>query len=185
MGPELSASPRTTACPSCGASVRPDAAFCGQCYADFRPPVVAVPAPVHVVHTPAPVYGVPAPDPLTAPLSSVLQAGLPVDSAASVVANEVTWPCLTCGVSNPLSAESCTACGNGFLAAARGETHVVLPLIGDITAMSRGRRLGVAGAVVAALLVPLALITLVLTKRPPADTGPSTPGPVTRVTATP
>jgi ribosomal protein L40E len=188
VGPELSASPRTTACPSCGASLRPDAAFCGQCYADFRPPAVVA----RVADISTAVYVAPAPDPLTAPLSSVLSGSAPVEDAVEAAgavpgtaAAEVTWPCLSCGVANPLSAGSCSACGSGFLAAARGEIHLVLPLFGDITAMSRGRRLGVAGAVVAAVLVPLALLTLVLTKHPPADKGPSTPAPVTEVTGTP
>lgn len=80
---------------------------------------------------------------------------------------------------------TCSACGAGFLAAARTETSLVLPLVGDISAMSRGKRLAVAGGAVAALLIPLALITLLLTKHPPSDTGPSAPLPVTEVTTTP
>ena len=77
---------------------------------------------------------------------------------------------------------SCAACGSGFMEAAREQTHLVLPLVGDLTSMSRGKRLGVAGAVVAAVLVPLALITLVLTKQPPPDTAPPAPAPVTTQT---
>ena len=85
-------------------------------------------------------------------------------------------------MANPLSAMSCAACGSGFMEAAREQTHLVLPLVGDLTSMSRGKRLGVAGAVVAAVLVPLALITLVLTKQPPPDTAPPAPAPVTQTT---
>ena len=80
---------------------------------------------------------------------------------------------------------TCSACGAGFLAAARTPTSLVLPLVGDIGAMSRGKRLGVAAGAVAALLVPLALLTLLLTKHPPQDTGPSAPLPVTDVSSAP
>jgi hypothetical protein len=149
------------------------------------------------VPPPTAAYGVPAPDPLTAPLSQVLPVQ-PAPSVAAAAADaapaaaapeapvaEATWPCTTCGAANPLSSMTCSDCGAGFLAAARTSTTLVLPLVGDIGAMSRGKRLGVAAGAVAALLVPLALLTLLLTKHPPQDTGPSTPSPVTEVTTTP
>ena len=166
MGPELTAAPRATGCPSCGASARPDAQWCGQCYADLRP--ATAPAPAPVPPAPTAVYGEPAPDPLTAPLLA-LAPELP--AAPAPAAAEPTWPCLSCQERNPLSASSCLACGSGFLAAARsGDAGLSLPLVGDLTTMSRGKRAAVAAGLVAAVLVPLALLTLLTTKSPPAET---------------
>ncbi len=129
----------------------------------------------------------PAPDPLTAPLSDMLPVQPVADAAPApaVASAEVTWPCTTCGVANPLSSMTCAACGAGFLAAARTDTTLVLPLVGDLGAMSRGKRLAVAGGFLAAVLVPLALLTLLFTQEPAQDTGPSAPLPITDVSTAP
>ncbi|MCW2667343.1 MAG: hypothetical protein JWN57_2305, partial [Frankiales bacterium] len=54
---------------------------------------------------------------------------------------------------------------------------LVLPVVGDLSRFSRGQRAGLALGAVAALLVPLALLTLVLTGRPkePSSTVPTLP----------
>lgn len=191
VGPDVSAEPRTRACPSCGASARPDASFCGQCYADFRPPPpppVAPPAPT--VPAPSAAYGVPAADPLTQPLLDLLPtAPAPVEAApAAVPAGEAqpTWPCTSCGSPNPFTLMACGTCGSAFLAAVReqGQVKLVLPLVGDIGAMRRAKRLGVACAVAAGVIVPLALVTLLLTDRPD-DTTTTPDGVVTEVVTAP
>lgn len=158
--------------------MRPDAQWCGQCYADFRPPVPSQPAAAPPT-TPAPTasYGVPALDPLTAPLS-VLATSLagpqtPAEAPAADVravprTAEPTWPCTRCDAVNPLSATACVTCGSGFLAAVKDDEKPLLelPLVGDLGRMSRGRRLGLAVAVVLALLAPLAGLTLLMTPDP-------------------
>lgn len=192
MGPELTTNPRTRSCPTCGASVRLDADWCGQCYADLRPPAPPETPPPHTS-----ADGSPAVDALQGPLHDLIPstpyaAPLPLDAPgpaalpiAATPAAEPTWPCLTCTAANPLSASSCSNCGNAFLAAVAQEsrTTLVLPLVGDLGAMSRGKRLALAGGLVAAILVPLALLTLLLTQSPPNGSGTTPDG--TTVTSTP
>ncbi|MGB8652723.1 MAG: hypothetical protein WCD35_18900 [Mycobacteriales bacterium] len=186
MGPDLTESLRTAACPACGASLRPDAPWCTLCYADLRPKPAPEPHPP-VPGTPPPTaaYGVPAGDPLTQPLLDFLPPVTPsvtTPLAAPVLtpdapAGAATWPCTRCATANPLSAPVCGACGAPFLAALKDQAKplLVLPLVGDLGRLSRGQRFGVALGAVAVLLVPLALVTLLLTKSPPASTG-TTPG---------
>ena len=203
MGPDVTDSLRVGACPSCGASVRADAQWCGQCYADFRPaPVPELPVSAPITPSAAAAYGVPAPDPLTQPLSQLLPfQPVPVEPAevAPEITPEITadpasepdkpmptWPCLTCQAQNPLSEMVCSACGSPFLAAVSeaGRTSLVLPVVGDLGAMSRGKRLGLALAAVGALLVPLALITLLLTDSPPPqNSGPGSDVQVVQTTS--
>ena len=184
MEAELTAAPRATGCPSCGASARPDAQWCGQCHADFRPREAPEPPPSPpTVPAPTALYGVAANDPLTRPLLDFLPpvAAPPVPVLAPAEAAEPTWPCTRCQALNVLSASSCAACGSGFLAGVADTPLLVLPLVGDLGAMSRGRRLGLAAAVVAAVVAPVAAITFLLADRPseqPAD------GTVTTVTST-
>ena len=158
--------------------MRPDAPFCGQCYADFRP--APAPAPAQVVTAPATAaYGAPAADPLTQPLLDFLPPAAPVEPAAApavpapaAAASEPTWPCTRCASPNPFAAVACGVCGTPFLAqvSADSKVNLVLPLVGDLGAMSRGRRVGLGLGAVALVCVPVALLTLVLTSRPP-ETG--------------
>lgn len=167
MGTDLTATPRTTACPSCGASLRPDAPWCTLCYADLRPkpapapPVTAAPATA--------AYSAPAGDPLTQPLLDFLGPSVPAQPTPGA---QPTWPCSRCEARNPFASSQCSVCGGDFLAAVKDADapRLVLPLVGDLGAMSRGRRAGLALGLVALLLVPLALLTLLLTHRP--DTAP-------------
>jgi hypothetical protein len=175
VGPDLTDMPRATACPSCGAATRPDAQWCGQCYADFRPPSLPeLPVTAPITAPASASYGEPVGDPLTGPLLDLLPdvPAVPAPTAEPVVpVAEAAWPCTTCGAANPLSEPACGACGAPFLAQVRGNgPSLVLPLVGDLFALSRGQRLGVAGAAVLALVLPLALLTLLLTHSPPAST---------------
>ncbi len=146
-------------CPSCAAALRPGAPWCTLCYADLRPaPSPGVP-PVTAV--PAQVLGSSGTlDPLTAPASAF---GLPDRSRAgepAPPAPEATWPCVACGCANALSQDTCTACGAGFLAGLRASEGPLLelPVVGDLAALSRGQRLGLAAGVVLALLALIALL---------------------------
>ena len=154
MVPDLTAVPGVTACPSCGAAARSDAQWCTLCFASFRAPepvVEALPAEPALL-----VAAEPAPEPaVTVPIA-----------AAPADLTQVTWPCATCGAANPMLQLSCGTCGYGFLGR-ESAPKLVLPLVGDLFAMSRRQRLGVAAGAVAALLLPLALLTFLLTGAPP------------------
>ena len=92
-------------------------------------------------------------DPLTAPASAL---GLPPRAGS-----EPTWPCTTCGAANPIAANACTGCGAGFLAGLRAtEPLLELPGVGDLTAMSRAQRLGIAFGAVVAFVVLVTLLGL-------------------------
>lgn len=137
-----------TRCPHCRAAVRPGAPWCTLCHADLRPPPPA-PEPVPVVAASAPVL-----DPLTAPAAALGLQPRPGQAP--------TWPCTTCGVTNPIAADACVSCGAGFLAGLR-ETEgplLELPGVGDLTRMSRGQRMAVAFGVVVAFVVLTALLGL-------------------------
>ena len=188
-----------TACPQCGASVRLDAAFCGQCYADFRPPPPPPSAPV--APTPTASYGVPAPDPLTAPLLDVVlppsspaglvpaQGAVPAAAASEPAApakptKPTGWPCSRCDALNDFEAPLCGTCGSSFLAQVSDETKlsIVLPVVGDLGRYSRGQRAGIALGAIIVLLIPVALLTLLLSGKPPASPTPSTSDTVTTTT---
>ena len=190
METDLTDTSRATGCPSCGAALRPGAPWCTLCYADLRPARPEPPATVLLPAAPvAPAstasYGVAASDPLTQPLTAFLPAQaapvveLPAQPAPPSTA---TWPCTRCASDNPFTASVCGTCGGAFLAALKDEEKplLVLPLIGDVGKLSRGQRLGVAAGVIAAIMVPLALITLLLTEKPPPPT-PDTGATVTDV----
>ncbi|MGZ6826613.1 MAG: hypothetical protein ACXVGH_07455, partial [Mycobacteriales bacterium] len=186
---------RTTACPSCGAAARLDADWCGQCYHDLRPaPVVQAPPPppsAPVTALPAARFAVPAGDPLTQPLLDFLPppvepvAPVPAPVAAAAPQALPTWTCHVCQAANVVTELRCGTCGGSFLGSDAEQPLLVLPGVGDVTKLSRGQRAGLAGAVLALVLVPLALVTLVLTGRP--TTGSSAPQPtvVTTLPAAP
>jgi len=179
VGPDIDEGLRTTTCPSCGAGLRPDAQWCSLCYHDLRPA-----APPVVVPQPSPEHG--GEDPLTAPLLDLL---LPAAPAAAPVAPpvavpapaapvhapahaaEAEWPCTRCGARNALTANACRDCGSPFLGGAADAPVLVLPGVGDLTKLSRGHRAAVAVGVVMAVLLPLALITFLLTPEPKKDGG--------------
>ena len=174
--------PRTTACPSCGAALRGDAPWCTLCYTDLRPKPATVVPPPPAVPAPSAVYGMPAGDPLTQPL---LDLALPLTPPpAPVTAAVPTWPCSMCEASNPLSESHCITCGKPFLAAVQESPTLVLPGVGDLSRFSRGQRACLALAAVAAVLVPLALITLLLTGRP-SDSGTTVPSDQSTIQTTP
>lgn len=137
---------RSAACSSCGAALRGDAPWCTLCYADLRPQGLAE-LSVSVPHLPR-----------TTGLGTGEQGPL-----------ARSWPCSRCGSPNPLERDSCSACGAGFLAAVRDDQAalLVLPGIGDLAAMGRGKRFALAAGLVAAVLLPLALATVLLTDRAP------------------
>jgi hypothetical protein len=142
-----------TRCSHCRAAVRPGAPWCTLCHADLRPPPPPEPArPPVLTIPPTATYGQPALDPLTAPAMTL---GLPARTPANA-----TWPCGSCGTDTVLSAAACSACGSGFLAGLREAEGPLLelPVVGDLTKISRAQRLLLAlGVVIAISLVVLGL----------------------------
>ena len=146
--PTVLTQPAAMRCPACGATLRPDAVWCTLCYADLRPePAPPPPAPTHLAPVP-PAYAALDLDPLTAPLEALMDP--PV----------ATWPCATCSAANDLTDSACRACGSGFLAGLRDAEGPLLelPVVGDLGAMSRAQRLGLAGGVVLAVIALVALL---------------------------
>ena len=169
-----------TRCPACAAALRPGAPWCTLCHTDLRPTPEPAPEPRAAPTAPtAPT----AFDPLTAPASTL---GLPdrhevttattarpatsttpatpatTDTTAPTAPAEVaaTWPCGTCGAANALGDDACAGCGAGFLAGLRDAEGplLALPGVGDLGALSRAQRLGLAAGVV----LVLSLLVLLL-----------------------
>jgi hypothetical protein len=179
VGPDVTDVPRTTACPSCGASLRPDAGWCGQCYFDLRPapaPEPVAPQPSAPLTAPATAsFGLPVGDPLTQPLVEFLPpVPLPAPAVDAAAAKPLPlWTCRTCQDANLITELRCGTCGQSFLGADGDQPLLVLPGVGDISRFSRGQRAGLALGAVAAVLAPLALLTLLLTHRPPDSSTPA------------
>ena len=141
-------------CARCSASVRPGAPWCTQCYA---PAGAAASAPAGGVATPE------APEPEVRPAPATgLPVVEPVVSAPLAATSTGTWPCSTCSHPNDLALPACGACGTPFLAAVRDDRPtVVLPVVGDVLALSAPRRVALAlGAVVVLLLLTCVLALL-------------------------
>ena len=133
--PTVLTPPAGTRCPSCAATLRAGAPWCTLCYADLRPPPPEPPADVRP-ESPAP----PAP-------------ATPLPAAHGQVG-------AACGAANALTDSVCAACGAGFLAGLRGAEGPLLelPVVGDLGAMSRAQRLGLAAGVVLAVIALVAML---------------------------
>lgn len=120
------------------------------------PPVVAAVAPV------APPPAVPAPQAPAADPYGYAVTPAPVQQAPAEQAapKSPSWPCTRCGEDNPLDTMACLTCGSGFLAHAAERPRLELPGVGDLYAMSRGRRAAVAGVAVMVVLLPFMLLVL-------------------------
>jgi hypothetical protein len=169
-------------CPACGAATPETVPWCSLCYADLRPvPAAAVPAPRHVATEDVPTA---APgrledlsaDPLTAPISTLLEpptmateatealepVGELLPGVVEPVLDAASWPCSRCGAQVPLALDACGECGAGFLAGAIPPPTMSVPIVGDVSRLSKGQRFGLAAGLAAGLiLVFLALATVV------------------------
>jgi hypothetical protein len=101
-------------CPSCGALVTADAAWCGQC---LRP--LAHDAPAE--STPAATHGGAAPETSAGAASS---ASTP-PQAGAVATTAPTWPCPVCEHLNPIELDACAVCGTSFAALMNRDAAVV------------------------------------------------------------
>jgi hypothetical protein len=153
------------------------------------------PAPAPAPATPLPAYD--GFDPLTAPLLDIVLPPVPVPAepvaapapvqAAVAPAPRVpadasaSWPCTRCGDRNAIASPVCGTCGSPFLAAAAEKISLVVPGLGDLSHYTRGQRVGIAVAVLMAVLMPLALITFLMTPSPKADSSGKTETTITTV----
>ena len=126
----------TDRCPQCRGLVRPGAQWCTQCWTDLRP----------------------APEPEPVPVAAPVTA----DPTPARAPRPGGWPCSGCGASNPVELDACAACGLGFLSGLKKTEPplLVLPVVGDLTKLSRAQRLGAAGAVVLAIVLLTVLVSL-------------------------
>jgi hypothetical protein len=159
------------------------------CYADLRPvPVAAVPAPRHVASDDAQTASSgalqePSLDPLTAPMSTLLEhpaepnaapvpAPAPEPADAEVaeqlpgvvdpVLGSASWPCSVCGAHVPLLLDACSGCGAGFLTGAIPPTTMSVPIVGDVSRLSKAQRFGLAAGLAIAIVVLFLVLATVL-----------------------
>ena len=126
------------------------------------------PAAFDPLTAPASTLGLPdrraattAPATTTAPDATTARATTTAPAATAATAvTTATWPCGTCGADNALSDDACEGCGAGFLAGLRDAEGplLALPGVGDLGALSRAQRLGLAAGVV----LVLSLLVLLL-----------------------
>ena len=121
------------------------APWCTLCFADLRQPqpvaaaAVAAPAPAAV---PAPVVPAPAPAAPVAQQADPLDPATPVSvAAAPAPERKLGWPCTSCGETVSFDMTFCPDCGSSFLPSERETVSFRLPLVGDITRLSKGEKL--------------------------------------------
>ncbi|MBC7375742.1 MAG: hypothetical protein H7323_17265 [Frankiales bacterium] len=100
-------------------------------------------------------------DPLTGPLEA-LAVPDPTSEPTPEASTEPTWPCATCGAANALTLMACAGCDAGFLSGLREAegSLLELPFVGDLGALPRAQRLGLAAGAVGAVLVLVLLLGL-------------------------
>lgn len=86
---------------------------------------------------------------------------LPVPAGSAPTALSAPgWPCSACGATNAVELNACAGCGLGFLAGLQSaaEPLLTLPGVGDVGALSRAQRLGLAGGVVLVVVLLTLLV---------------------------
>jgi hypothetical protein len=166
-------------CPACGAATPETVPWCSLCYADLRPvPAAAVPASRHVATEDVPTAASgrsqdASADPLTAPISTLLKrpaaapealegVGEQLPGVVEPVLDAASWPCSRCGAQVPLALDACGECGAAFLAGAIPPPTMSVPIVGDVSRLSKPQRFGLAAGLAAGIIVVfLALATVV------------------------
>jgi hypothetical protein len=145
----------------------PGSALADMPYIVERKPV-AQPEPVEIVPATAPAASPPfLPTLQPASPGSVDGSPLPTDPAAAPAApvapaaEEPMWPCPGCGTSVPMSLDHCNSCGAGFLAGASDGNTVRVPLIGDVSKISSGQKLGLGIAVAIGLMLLILILATI------------------------
>jgi ribosomal protein L40E len=169
-------------CRACGAALAPNATWCSLCFTDLRRPAEPAAAqatgaaPVPVASTAgvaaaaraeiavAPTAAAAMRATVTAASADVLDATTPLpteppSAGAAPAAATPTWPCTRCGAKVSLDLDACPECGAGFLAGAASSTvSMKLPVVGDVSRMSKGQRLMMAAGFAVVLMLLLLLL---------------------------
>jgi hypothetical protein len=127
-------------------------------------PVVA-PAPAVDVGLATPAVGqpfVPTAQPSSPGVAeAAVAAGEPAVQLATPTVDEHTWPCPTCGTSVLMSLDFCNSCGAGFLAGVSDGATVRVPLVGDVSKITSGQRLALAGGVALSLMLVIVVLATI------------------------
>ena len=171
-------------CPRCAALVAAEAPWCTLCFTSLRPAAPTPPPSPSLPAPSLPSPSLPAPDTepaagdtlVAAPPRGRHRAPDPADLAAPVgsdpldvdepdaaglrlprrAAGATTWPCARCQAEVALELHACPDCGSAFLAGSGADgLDLGLPYGADLLAMSRGRRLALAGGAALVLTVLL------------------------------
>ncbi|HTW18982.1 MAG TPA: hypothetical protein VME70_02085 [Mycobacteriales bacterium] len=168
-------------CRACGAAVPEQAQWCSLCFADLREPAqvpdslntssesspVEAPVPVAVAAQNGSYLNGSGGDVLDSGADALLGLDSPApagDAAPPPVAAKpaLTWPCAACGENVAMDLDTCPSCGSGFLSGSSDGPSTRLPMVGDITTMSRSKRLVVGlGIAAVVIIVIVLLLTLV------------------------
>jgi hypothetical protein len=99
---------------------------------------------------------------VTAATADVLDAStsLPTDEQPlHVAAPAPTWPCPQCDARVSMELDACGSCGAGFLAETSSTSvSMKLPVVGDVSRMSKGQRLMMAIGFAIALMLAFVLL---------------------------
>jgi ribosomal protein L40E len=145
-------------CSNCGALVSPDAAWCGQCYAEL--PEATSDVSSRPVEPPASIGSGPARSSAPSVAPSAAGEGDRADAF---------WPCRVCGGRNPVDADVCQTCGTSFAdvmrsAADRAQVPPTEALVRSLVFPGLGHRLigraadGLARSVLFAITLSISLL---------------------------
>jgi hypothetical protein len=101
---------------------------------------------------------------VTAASADVLDAATPLPTDPGAVeapaqAPAPTWPCTRCSAKVSFDLDACPECGAGFLAgAASSAVSVKLPVVGDMSRLSKGQRMIIAAGFAGVLMLVLLLL---------------------------
>ena len=160
----------TARCPACGAAVAIGAPWCTLWFADLRPapePVAAHPVepippqPADLGHTAGAVaLADPLADPLTDPLPDLVDR--PVVKRSDADTANPTWPCSGCGQQVGLDSDTCPVCLTPFLGGATDLPSLRLPVVGEVSSLTKAGRIGLCAGGVLAATVLFVLVGFVL-----------------------
>ena len=99
-------------CPKCNAAIKIDADWCGQCYADLRPPPPPPPPQARPLVTSPESAGAPG-EAMFAPADAAGTPAGPLWTDAEP-RKPTGWPCSECGALNDFELTACAQCGTPF-----------------------------------------------------------------------
>jgi len=121
------------------------APWCTLCFADLRQPqpvAAGAVAALDVEPAAQPAAAAPALDAQRAPAAPPVPLPDPADPLGlDTGERKLGWPCTGCGDTVSFDMTFCPECGSSFLPTERETVSFRLPLVGDITKLSKGEKL--------------------------------------------